>query len=67
MQTDFLKTALMGSWIVVVGALGYMSGITSFTGWSLLMMVSLVPPVLMVRFWGAPNPTLSETIRKALR
>jgi hypothetical protein len=30
-------------------------------------MVSLVPPVLMVRLWSTPSPTMSESIREVLR
>jgi hypothetical protein len=67
MQTDFVKAALMAAWVVAVGALGYMSGTTSFAGWTLLAVVSLVPPALMVRLWSAPSPSMSETIRKVLR
>jgi hypothetical protein len=67
MQIDFVKAALMAAWVVAVGALGYMSGTTSFAGWTLLAVVSLVPPALMVRLWSAPSPSMSETIRKVLR
>ena len=67
MQTDFVKAALMGVWVLAVGAFGYMSGTTSFAAWTLLAVVSLTPPVLMVRLWSAPPATLSESIRQVLR
>ncbi len=67
MRTDFVKTALMGAWVLAVGALGYMSGTTSFAGWTLLAVVSLVPPALMVRLWSAPSPSMSEAIGEVLR
>ena len=67
MQTDSVKAALMAAWVVAVGALGYMSGTTSFAGWTLLAVVSLVPPALMVRLWSTPSPSMSETIREVLR
>ena len=67
MHTDFVKAALMAAWVFAVGALGYMSGTTSFTGWTLLAVVSLVPPVLMVRLWNGPSQSMSETIREGLR
>jgi hypothetical protein len=66
-RTDYVKAALMAAWVVAVGALGYMSGTTSFAGWTLLAVVSLVPPALMVRLWSAPSPSMSETIRAVLR
>ena len=67
MRTNFVKAALIAVWVVAVGALGYMSGTTSFAGWTLLAVVSLVPPALMVRLWSAPSPSMSETIREVLR
>ena len=67
MQTDVVKAALTGTWVLAVLAFGYMSGTSSFAGWTLLAMVSLAPPVLMVRLWSTPSPTMSETIRNVLR
>jgi len=67
MQTNLVKAALMGAWVLAVGVFGYMSGAESFAMWTLLAMVSLAPLLLMLRFWSAPPPTMSETIRKALR
>lgn len=67
MQTDFVKVALAGAWILAVGAFGHLSGTSSFAGWTLLAVVSLAPPVLMVRLLSAPPPTMSETIRNELR
>jgi hypothetical protein len=67
MQTNLVKAALMGIWILAVGAFGYASGTTSLATWTLLVLASLAPPVVMGRLWSAPAPTMSETIRKALR
>lgn len=67
MQTDLVKAALMAAWVVAVGALGYLTGTTSFAGWTLLAVVSFVPPVLMVRLWSPPAPTMSEAIREVIR
>jgi hypothetical protein len=67
MQTNLVKAALMGVWVLAVGAFGYASGTTSLATWTLLVLVSLAPPAVMGRLWSAPAPTMSETIRKALR
>lgn len=67
MQTDHVKAALMGAWILSVGVLGYVSGTTSFAGWTLVAVLLVVPPALMVRLWSVPPPTMSETIRDVLR
>ena len=67
MQTDVVKAALTGTWVLAVLAFGHMSGTGSIAGWTLLAMVSLAPPVLMVRLWSTPSPTTSEAIRNVLR
>ena len=67
MQTNLVKAALMGAWVLAVGAFGYMSGAASFAVWALLAVISLAPPVLMGRLWSVPPQTMSETIRKELR
>lgn len=67
MQTDYMKAALMAAWILAVGVLGYVSGATSFVAWTILAVLALVPPTVMVRLWGVPSPSMSETIREVLR
>lgn len=67
MQTDYVKAAVMASWILAVGGLGYGFGTTSIAGWALVAMLSVLPPVLLIRLSSEPSPSMSETIRKALR
>lgn len=67
MQTDYVKTTLMVAWVLAVAALGYASGTTSFAGWTLVAVLSLVPVLVMMRLWSAPSPSMSETIRDVLR
>ena len=67
MQTDHLKAALIGVWILTVGVLGYVAGATSLVGWTVLAAMALTPPVVMMRLWSAPSPSMSETIREVLR
>jgi hypothetical protein len=67
MPTNFVKASLTGAWVLAVGAFGYMSGTSSFAGWTLLSVVSLVPLVLMRRLWSAPSQSMSESIQEVLR
>jgi len=62
-----MRPALTAAWVVAVGALGYASGATSLPGWTVVAVLALVPPAVMVRLWSAPSPSMSESIRKALR
>jgi hypothetical protein len=67
MQTNLVKAALMGAWVLVVGAVGYMFGAASFAGWTLLAVAAVAPLLLMARLWRAPPPTMSETIREVVQ
>ena len=67
MQTDYVKAASTGVWILAVGILGYGLGATSFVGWTVLAAMALTPPVVMMRLWSAPSQSMTESIREALR
>lgn len=67
MQTDYVKAALIGVWILAVGVIGYVLGTTSFVGWTVLAAMALTPPVVMKRLWSAPSQSMSESIREVLR
>jgi len=67
MRTDHVKAALIAVWILAVVVVGYVLGATSFVGWAVLAAMALTPPVVMMRLWGAPSPSMSESIREALR
>ena len=67
MESDYLKIALIGAWILGIGTLGYVYGVTSFTAWIALAVLSLAPPVVMARLWSSPAPSMSESIREVLR
>jgi hypothetical protein len=67
MQTDYVKAALIAAWVLAVGGLAYISGATSFAGWTVVAVLSLVPPAIMLRLWSAPARSMSESIREVLR
>jgi hypothetical protein len=67
MQTGYMQAMLAGTWMLLIGVLGYLAGITSLVGWAALLAVALAPPVIVRRVWGARAPTMSETIQDVLR
>ena len=67
MRTDQLKSALMGTWILAVGVLAYISDPRSLAGWTVLAAVAATPPVVMMRLWRVPAQSMSESIREVLR
>ena len=62
-----MKVATIAGWILAVGFLGYISGITSLAGWTVLAAVFVIPPVVMMRLWRVPQQSMSESIRDVLR
>jgi hypothetical protein len=67
MQTDQVKAALIGVWILAVGVLAYISDPTSLAGWTVLAAVAVTPPVVTMRLWRVPAQSMSESIREVLR
>ena len=67
MQTDRLRAAEIGGWILALGILGFALGLTSFAGWTALAVVALAPLVVILRRWSAASPGMSQRIRDVLR
>ena len=66
MQFEHVKTAILGGWVLALGATAVSFGVGSATGWLLLAVVGLVPPV-MLRMWRQPAQTISESIHEVIR
>ena len=63
MRTEYMQAMLTGLWMLVMGALGVAAGMTSQVGWIALLLLAVTPMLIMIRFWGAPARTMSETIQ----
>jgi hypothetical protein len=67
MQLHHYKTAIVAIWVLAVGAMGMMTGLTSVQALAVLTVVALLPPVVMLRLWHDPAQSMSESIREARR
>ena len=67
MHTDRVRAVEIGAWVLAVGTLGFLLGVTSFAGWIALAVVSLVPLAVILRLWSAASSSMSESIRDVLR
>jgi hypothetical protein len=65
MQLNYLKAAILGGWVLGLGAIAVASNLYPASGWMLL--VGLIPPLLLVRVWHQPPQTISENIREVLK
>ena len=67
MQLDSIKALIVGAWVLGVGVIALSVNLTSATGWSILVGLGLLPPIIMLRMWKQPELTTSERIREAIR
>jgi hypothetical protein len=67
MSIEYEKAALVALWVVTVGFVGYVVGITSIAGWTMLGAVALAAPVITMRLWGVPAQSRSKRIPEVVR
>jgi hypothetical protein len=67
MPLEYMKNGIAGAWIVGLAILAVFLGLNSVLGWTVLVMLGLLPPLVMLRFWSPPAQSTSESIRKVLR
>ena len=61
------KSQICAAWVLIVALIGFAVGPTSTAGWTLVVAAAMTLPGLVVRFWPQPEPSMSESIRNALR
>ena len=61
------KTQLFVAWAIVVCLAALAIGINSVSSWIVVASVAVVPPLVVRRFWRAPDQTISESIHNARR
>jgi hypothetical protein len=69
MQTELMKKAIVGGWILSLGVLAYSVALTSIGAWTVLVGLGVLPPLVMLKMWRPPEPakTMSESIRDAIK
>jgi uncharacterized membrane protein YhaH (DUF805 family) len=65
MQTLQTRAMTIAAWSVAMLGVGRWADISTPTGWALLAMAGIVPPIIALKFWGSPTPSMSESIHKA--
>jgi uncharacterized membrane protein YhdT len=67
MVSETTKTVLYIAWSIAVLLAAFAFGITSVLNWVAVACVAIAPPLVVRRFWHAPEQTISESIQKARR
>ena len=67
MLSETTKTLLFLAWSIALIIAAIAIGITSAPNWVVVTCVAVVPPLVVRRFWRAPEQTISERIDEARR
>ena len=67
MEKELTKAALTAIWLLAMVVIAYGANITSTASWIALVSLTVIPPIVMWRFWHDPPQTMSESIREARR
>ena len=67
MQLKHRKTAYAAVWVLAMCVAGVVANVTSPFSWTVLACLALLPPMVVLRLWKDPVPSMSESIQKALR
>jgi hypothetical protein len=62
-----MKTMIAVLWAIAVSIAGIAGNVNSLAGWTILGAVALAPPLALMRWWRDPHPSMSQSIREALR
>ena len=67
MPLKYIKVTLAAVWVLAMCAGGFVVGVTSGAGWTILAALAVLPALALLRLWTDPPPTMSDSIQKALR
>ena len=67
MQREYMKVMIAAVWVLAMCAGGWVAPVTSVSGWTVLGVLALLPPIVMLRLWNDPPQSMSESIREARR
>ena len=67
MKREHYQLVIASVWVVTVLLAALAAGVTSLSGFGVVAVVGLVPPLVMQLTWRDPPETMSEIIRHARR
>ena len=67
MPLEYVKNGIAGAWIVGLVIVAAVLEVSTVLGWTVLVVLGLLPPLVVMRLWNPPAQTTSESIRNVLR
>jgi hypothetical protein len=62
-----LKVFIAVAYVIAVGVVGALVGVSSNLAWLLLAALAILPAAAVFAFWNEPEQTMSESISRARR
>jgi hypothetical protein len=67
MQLVSIKTTIALLWVSAVSIAGIAGNVNSFSSWTVLAGIAVLPPLVMMWRWNDPRQTTSQSIQEVLR
>ena len=67
MLHERMKTAIVGAWMLAWSVIALSVDVNTASGWIVLVASGVLPPLMLLRLWQTPTPTMSESIRHVLK
>ena len=67
MQLESIKAIVATVWVSAACAAAIAGNLQSLSGWTVLVGVAVLPPLVILWRWNHPAQTLSESIQEARR
>ena len=67
MQLVSIKTTIALLWVLAVSIAGIAGNVNSFSSWTVLAGIAVLPPLVMMWRWNDPRQTTSQSIQEVLR
>jgi hypothetical protein len=67
MLHERMKTAIVGAWMLAWSVIALSVDVNTASGWIVLVASGVLPPLMLLRLWQTPTPTMSESIRDVLK
>ena len=67
MQLLSIKAVIAVLWVSAVSIVGIAGDVNSFSSWTVLAGLAVLPPLVMMRRWNDPRQSMSQSIQEVLR
>jgi hypothetical protein len=67
MKLEYKKAISAAVWVALVCSVGLLAQLTSRSAWVIAAAITVLPPLVAMRYWNDPDRSMSESIQDVLR